>query len=105
MIALPLDLLEGVAEEAEVELRKDYSGRFMYGALCVGVVGDAAAGVRFTLELLQAVENWNDYLSASPDTGEEGEDLDELKGILTRDVASDEMGKDMIFYWKGLQAR
>ena len=35
------ELIESFCEEYDYDFRGDYSGRFMYGKLCVGIVYDA----------------------------------------------------------------
>lgn len=97
-ITLPVELLDDVAYSADLEpddVRTEYSGRAMYGASCVGVVGSPGSGMRFAFELLDKIRETN--------SEENGLDLDELKDVLS-DVRTDSMGLDMITYWPKLQA-
>ena len=78
-----LDVIDYAAIDEE-QLRLDYSGRAMYGAKCVGIVGDMGDAMRFVLAVAQVVDR-------------------EMAEFLTRDVRSDSMGLSNIYYWPGLQ--
>jgi hypothetical protein len=62
--------------------RTDYSGRHMYGQLCIGIVGDAGDWMTFVA----------DVASKFPELGKEW-----------RNVRQDNMGKDYIWYWPNIQ--
>lgn len=60
--------VEDFCEQYDYEFRDDYSGRFMYGALCIGIVCD------YPLEVLvglcqylsdDGVEDFHEYLSGA----------------------------------------
>lgn len=100
-ITLPLSLLEEAAAQADLEnddIRTDYSGRAMYDAECVGVVGNVNCGTAFVVELLELAKDWGG------EGGLDGLDYDELKDVLLRGMRSDNMGMSMIYYWPDLVA-
>lgn len=39
-IEIPRSIAEQIAERLDLSIREDYSGRSMYGATCLGFVGD-----------------------------------------------------------------
>lgn len=67
-------LLAEIAAEADGTVYRDYSGRFMFGATCVGIEGDNLAAI---LEAAGA------------------------RGL--RGARHDQMGKGWIVYWPHLQ--
>lgn len=70
--------------EPDTDLRDDYSGRGMYGETCIGIVCAPSEYTGFIAS----------YAIAALD------DVD--CGWLNR-VASDNMGRSMIYYWPGVQ--
>lgn len=90
----PGQKLVDLAEHAGVdEVRFDYSGRFMYGAKCFGLVGDAGDLVRFATSVAGAA--W---------AGDDEEALELNDYLRENSPSSDSMGKSTIYYWEGLQA-
>lgn len=82
-----------LAEHAGVnDLYFNYSGRFMYGKECFGLVGGAGDLVRFATSVAGAA--W---------TGDE-EALELNDYLRESDPSTDSMGKQTIYYWEGLQA-
>lgn len=75
--------------EPEEDLRDDYSGRGMYGRNCFGFVTSIAGLARFFAAL--------GALAA------EDEELEQLPGDLARNLSSDSMGRDTIFYFPNFQ--
>jgi len=73
-------------EDAGVNPYAGYSGRFMYGKTCIGIVGDARDMMTFTLDVIKVVD---------PDF-EENQDA-------WRDMRQDNMGLDMIYYWPQIE--
>lgn len=103
-------LFRDVCDDYDISSRTDYSGRGMYGRNCVGIVGDAGDLVRFLREVAPEVE-------AESLTAEEGRAVqakidDDETGHTYALMISDEwyamsvdnMGRDMIYYWPGIQA-
>lgn len=77
-----LVLLEDAAWDADMDFRKDYSGRGMYGKTCVGITGGLPGLVKF-VQLIT----------------EQGENLaEDIQGI-----ASDSMGLNTIYYFPGME--
>lgn len=75
--------LRDSADQHGAEYRDDYSGRFMYGARCIGLTG--------TIHAIMAT------------VAEAGMADPELGWLLVRnDSATDSMGLDMIVYWPDL---
>lgn len=73
------------ASPEDAYLTFDYSGRFMYGKTCFGIVGGISEYGRFLVQLAS--------------TGPEGEDA---AHELAQRVSTDSMGLDSIFYFPGV---
>lgn len=89
------DALGGVdLEPGDDNLRTDYSGRGMYGAECVGWVGEDP--IRFAFEL--AVIIARAFVEQEPD-------LDDIRDALDKigSPASDSMGRSTIWYWPAVR--
>lgn len=82
-------------EEEDIEYRTDYSGRYMFGNLCVAVVGSAVDLMRFGLRVLPQLE-----MLDGPKR-EEGDPP--LIAEEWFDMRWDSMARDMVFYWPGVQ--
>ena len=78
-------LIEDFCDTGDYEFRGDYSGRYMYGRSCVGIVCDNP--ITATVELFAYILN-----------EDEDTDIDELASILG-DARSDNMGLSMIVYF------
>lgn len=86
------------------DVRDDYSGRFMYGERCVGVVGTPGVEIEFAYRVAVVLAD------AELAEFEEDEDLvvahQELVGEiilwLSENMRSDNMGSEMIYYWPAL---
>lgn len=65
-------------------VRMNYSGRFMYGRTCLGIVGDPSDLVLFVQHVVPGIP--------------ELEDVD-----LSSDLRSDNMGLKMIYYWPDIR--
>jgi hypothetical protein len=76
---ISLDLLEEIAQEVNGDARADYSGRGMYGNVCVGIVA-------------------SDLLELGAAIAETVED-EELRKELLSNSRTDSMGYDTIVYW------
>lgn len=85
-------VLRDVAENADVDLRPDYSGRAMYGDTCLAIVTDDMQGlVKFVIGLVSAVN------VGDPDVAERVSALvDELEAGGLR---QDNMGRGFVLYW------
>lgn len=81
-------MLEDVASNLNVDLRKDYSGRNMFGRECIGFTTNTS-GLKFGLELACELAVF----------GKDGTNLlDEMKHC-----KEDNMGREFIYYFPDLQ--
>jgi 2,3-bisphosphoglycerate-independent phosphoglycerate mutase len=79
-----IDVIEDAAMDAGVDFRADYNGRGMYGATCIGLTGDPG-------DIAMALI----YVSRTyPDLAER----------MARSMRTDNMGRDVIAYWPGMEA-
>jgi hypothetical protein len=78
-IEFDLELIEELSFDFDVAKLRTYSGRGMYGKVCMGLVGGAGDLVNFVLEVAQT----RDFDFA--------QELD--------NVSTDSMAFDTIFYW------
>lgn len=81
-----VDEIESVLWDADIDeesLYREYSGRYMYGSHCFGIVGDAGDYGRFIAHLTKRNED--------------------LALDLALNVTTDNMGRDMIYYFPGFQ--
>lgn len=92
--------LEFALEEYEdqhdepLSVRTDYSGRYMHGRNCLGVVGRAGDLLRFVLEIVPAIDPI--AVSMKPD----------MSAIYSEEwfeVSTDSMGMKMIYYWPSIE--
>src|SRR5262245_58473120 len=81
----PWTHLEELADENDIRIRKDDSGRGMFGKTCFGIVGDLRDFARFLVEIV-------------PQLSEEDNDV-----IDWTEVEMDSMGRQWIFYWRYVQ--
>lgn len=79
-----------VLRERHEGLRTHYSGRFMFGKSCVGVVADDPLLFAFDLALLTGDVDQDDPIMP-------GDLRDELEFLGT--MSSDSMGRGTIWYW------
>lgn len=81
--------IENAAYEADLDTEEDiyweYSGRYMYGEKCFGIVGSVSDFARFLVMLT--------YLDDGPDEAYE----------LSQRVNTDSMGRSTIFYFPGVK--
>ena len=78
-----IDTLKDVAWQTSVEIDSTYSGRYMYGATCFGIVGNINSYTEFLFRLTN-------------------EDSDLASILAGSTVSMDDMGRDTIFYWAGV---
>ena len=93
-----------IERAAVASARTDYSGRFMHGDTCIGIVGDASTLVRF---VQAAATQLGEITAASPAGTPEAnaraaEALREFLPQLSQ-ARSDNMGLETIYYWPGVQ--
>lgn len=87
------DIADTLESEFGDEFRPSYSGRFMYGKTCVGVVTDSAYGpANFVRKLAEAIAEER----SDDDPGED--DVEEIIAEIG-EPTSDSMGRSTIFYW------
>ena len=68
---------------SDSNLRINFSGRYMYGKSCVGIVGDSMAPIRLI-----------DYLRTT--------EMDLAKMLLSTTGLQDGFGRQFVFYWPGV---
>lgn len=96
MIEIDKNALVTACEDHEVKVVTDYSGRFMYGKKCVGVVGNASDLMMFLTVVLPAIEGaTNDHAERTTWTRGDAE---------WHDARQDNIGNDLIFYWPEVRA-
>jgi hypothetical protein len=82
-----------LAQHAGVDdLRFDYSGRFMFGKSCFGIVGGPGDLMRFATSVAGAAFTGDD----------EALDLNDF--LRESSPSTDSMGRSTIYYWESLQA-
>lgn len=74
----------------EVDFRNSYSGRGMYGAACVGIVGSMQDCMSVIGQVIKNAAFGN-------------EGLDEVVDTLLQ-FKTDRMGRDVVLYWEQLEA-
>lgn len=79
-----------LAEEEDITIYPDYSGRGMFGRQCIGVVGSPSDLVRFITDVIPRIESSDDELGA--------------QASAWLYLQKDDMGLDSIFYWPNIQA-
>lgn len=103
-------LVEDALSNADVwdfTIREEYSGRFMYGRTCLGVVMDWDEKERFLRNLHEAIvggEYTDDELDELDD--DEREEYNEACALADRVVGkarTDSMGRSMIVYFPGVE--
>jgi hypothetical protein len=77
-----------IAEDWDLEIHAAYSGRFMYGKTCFGVVGSITDLLGFIAAL--AIKLNDDNMA------------DVMFDCIVQDVRTDNMGYDTIFYFPSL---
>lgn len=106
---MPKSLQAYIKEACEsldgVSFRESYSGRGMYGAQCIGVVGSMSDCIRAVLRAAQdqhfdKVSSIEEALEADDPIPEEAWQLD-TDGL--ENAQMDSMGFDMILYWPDLK--
>jgi hypothetical protein len=80
------DKMQNLCDEWDIDTRWDYSGRFMYGKRCFGIVGGSRDMSVFLLNVLPK------YYSTEDVPADWYEN------------ARDNMANDMIFYWPDIEA-
>jgi hypothetical protein len=109
-IKLPRYLVEDALSNASVldfGIRENYSGRFMYGETCLGVVLDRDAKPRFLNRLREVIiggEYTDDELDDLDD--DEVAEYDEACTLANRVInraLTDNMGLSMIVYFPGVE--
>lgn len=87
-IEIPWDTIEAAAFDAgldpERHVCRSYSGRFMYGRTCFGIVGSISEYTEFMLAIERSDEGF------------------EYTNKMAEVVTTDSMGRDMIFYFPGV---
>lgn len=87
MYEIPMEDLELVCEDADLDpgdrIRPGYSGRGMYGAQCLGLVGSPSTLVAF---IVSATERFG---------------ADATRDMFSA-LSTDSMGTDHIYYWRNV---
>lgn len=89
---LPKDMVEEAVRQSgdAVELNTSYSGRFMLGARCLGVIGTLAGYTRFMLAL--------SWVAEDEDGSTWPVNENDIMGMAA-DVRMDNLGLDHVFYF------
>lgn len=82
------NLIELICENNDIELRKDYSGRNMFGKECFGIVGNGNTLTKFFIDLTSSLKEFDD---------------EQLAYELSYDLKTDNMGNDYIYYFPNWQ--
>lgn len=94
-------IIKECAYQLDIDHRDDYSGRGMYGARCVGIVGSPRDLNTVLKEVIKILAyDMTELMIADPDATPIAFEkaIDELFKYRT-----DHMGMDMIFYWPNLK--
>jgi hypothetical protein len=87
-------------DEAEDVIRKDYSGRGMYGRTCLGIVVDNQSDfIAFIKELADR------YYAGEGAYAELSEEMREFYDNYLEAVTQDSMGRATIYYWPRVQVQ
>lgn len=86
MMEIDRTRMQDLCTEYDIDTRWDYSGRFIFGEVCFGIVGSSRDLRIFTVAVLR--EYYGD---------------DDIPAKWHENVR-DSMGLDMIFYWPGIVA-
>ena len=81
------EAIERISEDCDITIHEDYSGRFMYGATCLGLSFEGSAGSLFAA-FIRELEN------AESSTVEEAAEMFD-------DMRSDNLGLGTIYYFPG----
>jgi hypothetical protein len=94
-VEIPKSLIERAAYEADLDLETNltftYSGRYMYGRQCFGVIGTLEDYGKFLLMLAEAEANAGNFYGG------------ELAWELAQGVSTDNMGFDTIYYFPSVK--
>lgn len=87
------DAVINVDDEEVVSIRNNYSGRYMYGRKCIGIVGDESTCKEIIREVLKeahelAIDNPNFNYGLVVDT--------------LLQYSQDSMGRGVIYYWQNI---
>lgn len=86
------DAMTEIDMEVEGTLHVAYSGRYMYGATCLGIVGGADTLMKFVADVIPRIDpGWEPDSDAFAHASEEWYEL-----------RWDNMAMDMIYYWPGV---
>ena len=80
------DLIQCFCDENDYDLRKNYSGRFMYGEKCIGIVGTGSLEIGMKLII---------YLF--------NESEEDLANTFSKNCNEDNMGRQSIVYFPSIQ--
>ena len=98
---------EQIVKNADIETyRTDYSGRFMYGQTCIGIIGGNGELLRFAAEVTRYVQALRDLSDEGGETADEAVAIKAVADLSDQlaAVKSDNMGLDTIYYWPDVQA-
>lgn len=83
------EVIARISEDCDITIHEDYSGRFMYGATCLGLSFEGSAGSLFAA-FIRELETYGEYVN-------------EEAAEMFDDMRSDNLGLGTIFYfpcWK-----
>lgn len=88
-------LIVEAADDLDVDVRTNYSGRSMYGRTCVGVTGSSSD---INSVIAGVIMELSDLAVEGPDARDQMRE--HIETLLN--YAQDSMGMDRIYYWPGL---
>lgn len=98
------EMIRSQAECNELNCTTDYSGRFMYGKMCIGVIGTPEQCQQLVAELAsELMTNVFEYSDEDEDTAYDYHDEAQQALSVLMDYKTDNMGRSFIFYWPDLQ--
>lgn len=95
-------LYDALEECSELDFRDDYSGRFMFGETCFGIVTDSLATVArdFQNALRDVIRDCTSYEPGPDSIADEAQEL--LDTDIFTDYRQDNMGLSFIVYFPGI---
>jgi len=99
-----------LCEDEDIQPSPRYSGRGMYGAECIGIVGKGDALMKFVLRILPQIDPNYDFESTLHTSDEvhvvaraEKPDISVAFSEEWLRMNQDNMGMDLIYYWPEIQ--
>lgn len=98
---IPSAKLIELCDDEGINVHINYSGRYMYGDTCIGIVGNGADLMKFALRVIPKIDPNFEFESELHMNADEPEITIKHSDVWL-DMNQDNMGMDMIFYWMGV---